>query len=319
MNIQILIQNGDMVFVPAVVDGIQWTTERKGIPGKLTFTAVNDGNLNVEEGNAVKMVVDGTNVFFGYIFTKTRDKNRQVSITCYDQLRYFKNKDTYSYVNKTASQLLMMVCDDFNLKYGNIEDTGYLIPQRLESNKTLFDIVQNALDATLMNTKKLYVLYDDFGRISLENIASMKVNLIIDAETGQNYDYKSTIDTQTYDQIKLTFDNESTGKRDVYLAKDTSNINKWGILQYYEQLQEGENGAAKAEQLLQYYNQKTRNLTVKNAWGDVRIRAGTSPLIQLNFDDIVINNYMVCEKVTHNFSNHEHTMDLTLSGGEFIA
>ena len=74
MNIQILIQNGDMVFVPAVVDGIQWTTERKSTPGKLTFTAVNDGNLNVEEGNAVKMVVDETNVFFGYIFTKPEIK-----------------------------------------------------------------------------------------------------------------------------------------------------------------------------------------------------------------------------------------------------
>ncbi len=226
MNVQILIQNEGAIVEPAVVEGIQWTTERKGTPGKLTFTALNDGNLDIEEGNAVKMMVDGQNVFYGYLFTKTRDKNHQVQVTCYDQLRYLKNKDTYSYVNKTASQLLMMICDDFNLKYENIEDTVYVIPQRSESNKTLFDIVQNALDTTLLNTKMLYVLYDDFGRITLRDIATMKINLMIDASSGQNYDYKSSIDSQTYDQIKLTYENEKTGKRDIYIAKDSGNINK---------------------------------------------------------------------------------------------
>lgn len=319
MNVKLLVQNEGNIFEPAVVEGIQWTTERKGTPGKLTFTAINDGRLDIGEGNAVRMAVDGGNVFFGYIFTKTRNKNRQVKVTCYDQLRYFKNKDTYSYTNKTASQLLMMICDDFNLKYENIEDTKYVIPQRLESNQTLFDIVQNALDTTLLNTKTLYVLYDDFGRLTLRDIAAMKINLIINDESGQNYDYKSSIDEQTYDQIKLTYDNEKSGKRDIYLAKDSENINRWGILQYYDQLQEGENGAAKADQLLQYYNRKTRNLTIQNAWGDIRIRAGTSPLIQMRFDDIILNNYMVCEKAVHNFKNNEHTMDLTLTGGEFIA
>mgnify|MGYP006993899929 FL=1 len=170
-----------------------------------------------------------------------------------------------------------------------------------------------------MNTQKVYVLYDDFGRISLKNIASMKVNLIIDADTGQNFEYKSSIDSQTYDQVKLTYDNEDTGKRDVYLVKDSENINKWGVLQYYDTLQDGENGASKAEQLLQYYNKKTRNLSVKSAWGDIRIRAGAAPVVSLNLGDIIVNNYMVCEKVTHTFKNGEHTMDLTLSGGEFIA
>lgn len=318
MEVQILIENEGIIYEPAVLDGIQWMTERKGSPGKLTFTAVNDELLNVTEGNAVKMMVDGQNVFYGYIFTKSRDKEKQVKITCYDQLRYLKNKDTYCYTNKTADQVLTMICDDFNLRYENIESTEFLIQQRSESNKTLFDIIQNALDLTLLNTKKLYVLYDDFGRIALQNIAAMKLNLIIDADTGQNFEYKSTIDSQTYDQIKLTYDNEESGKRDVYLAKDSENINKWGVLQYYEQLQEGEDGASKAEQLLQYYNKKTRNLSVKSAWGDIRVRAGTSLLIRLNLGDIVVNNFMVCEKVTHTFRCNEHTMDLTLSGGEFI-
>ena len=49
---QILIENEGIVYEPAVLDGIQWSTDRKGSPGKLTFTAVNDGILNVTEVNS---------------------------------------------------------------------------------------------------------------------------------------------------------------------------------------------------------------------------------------------------------------------------
>lgn len=319
MEVKILIQNGNVAYEPAVEDGIQWVTERKGSPGKLTFKVINDSVLNITEGNPVSLLVDGQCIFYGYIFTKSRDKNQRISITAYDQLRYFKNKDTYMYKNKKASDVLQMIADDFNLKCGSIEDTGYVIEKKLESNQTLFDIVQNALDSTLVNTKKLYVLYDDCGKITLKNIVSMKLNLIIDEETGQNFDYKSSIDSNTYNQVKLTFDNEKTGKRDVYLVKDSENINRWGVLQFYDTLQEGENGASKAEQLLSYYDKKTRNLSIKDAWGDIRVRAGVSPLIRLNLGDIVVNNYMVCEKVTHTFKDNQHTMSLDVSGGEFIA
>lgn len=285
MNCEILIQNGEKVYAPAVQEGIEWTTERKGSPGKLTFKVVMDDVLDIQEGNAVQFNVDGNHVFYGYVFKKSFDKDRIMSVTCYDQLRYFKNKDTYVYVGKTASQLLQMVCDDFNLKIGEVEKTGYVIAKKAEQNKTLFDIVQNALDSTLMNARKLYVLYDDFGRICLKNIASMKIPLLIDEETGQNFDYTSSIDSETYNRIKLTRDNEKTGKRDVYMVQDGEHINQWGVLQYYDTIKDGENGAAKAEALLQLYNTKTRNLSIKGAFGDIRIRAGTSPLIRLDSEN----------------------------------
>ena len=56
----------------------------------------------------------------------------------------------------------------------------------------------------------------------------------------------------------------TTKKRDVYITQDSSNINKWGILQYFDTLQKGENGQAKADALLKLYNKKTRNLKITN-------------------------------------------------------
>lgn len=318
MTTELYIVNGKTVYYPAVEEGIQWSTERKGSPGKLTFTVIKDAALNIQEGNAVSFSVDGQKCFYGYIFKKSRSKDNQISITAYDQLRYFKNKDTYSYIGKTASQLLKRICTDFGLRAGSIVDTGYVIPQKIERNKTLFDIMQSALDTTLMNTNSVYVLFDNYGEVCLKNISDMKVPIIIDSETGENFDYSSSIDEQTYNQVKLTFDNEKTGKRDIYLTKDSNHINEWGILQYYDTLQEGENGQEKAAKLLEYYNKKTRKLKITGAFGDLRVRAGTSPLIQLDLGDLVVSNFMLVSSASHEFKNGVHTMDLQLEGGEFI-
>lgn len=318
-KVEILIQNGSTVYEPVTQEDVTWETERKGVPGKFTFKVLKDDSINFQEGNPIRFSLGNTKAFYGFVFSKGRTKDKIITVTCYDQLRYFKNKDTYVYKNKTAGDVVTMIAKDFLLNIGTIEYTDYIIPSRVEDNKTLFDIAQNAIDMTLQNKKELYVLYDNFGKICLQNIERLKLGLIIDEETGENFDYKSSIDDQTYNQIKLIYENKDTGKREVYITKDSSKINEWGILQYFEKLQNNTNAKAKADALLQLYNKKTRKLTIKNALGDIRVRGGSSVIVKLDLGDIKIQNFMVVEKVKHTFKNNEHFMDLTLKGGEFIS
>lgn len=319
VDVELLIQHGNQVFQPVVEEGITWSTERKNTPGQLTFKVVKDDIINFTEGDAVRMKVNGTGVFYGFVFKKKRDKSNIITVTAYDQLRYLKNKDTYVYTNKTASELITMIAADFQMNTGTIEDTEFKIASRVESNTSLFDMIQNALDLTLQNNKYMYVLYDDFGRLTLKGLDSMRLNLLIDEETGENFDYESSIDDETYNRVKLTFDNEKTGKREVYIAQSGANINQWGVLQYYDTLKEGENGQAKADALLDLYNSKTRNLTVKNALGDVRVRAGSMVVVILDLGDVQVKNLMLVEKCKHEFKESEHFMTLTLRGGEINA
>lgn len=326
MKVELLISNssGTKAYIPAVEEGIEWTTERRSTPGKLTFSIVNDDKIDFTEGSAVRLKIDGKAVFFGFVFTKKRDKKQIITVTAYDQLRYLNNKDTYVYENKTASQFIKMIAADFSLNLGAIEDTSYIIPSRIEENTSLFDMIENALDITLRNAKEMYVLYDDFGKLTLKNISSMYVGkpgayLMIDEETGENYDYTSSIDSDTYNKIKLTYDNEDTGKREVYIAQDSSHMNQWGILQYFDTLSKGENGQAKADALLKLYNNKTRTLKITNAFGDTRVRAGSMIVINLDLGDVKVKNFMMVEKVRHTFKLDQHFMDLTLRGGDFIA
>lgn len=317
--------NGKQAYIPITEEGIEWSTERRSAPGKLTFNIIKDDIINFSEGSTVQLRVDNRNVFFGFVFTQKRDKDQIITVTAYDQLRYLNNKDTYVYENKTASQFIKMLADDFKLNAGTIENTGFVISSRVEENTSLFDMIENALDLTLMNNKEMYVLYDDFGKLTLKNISSMYVGdgngafLLIDEETGENFEYTSSIDSATYNKIKLTYDNDKTGKREVYISQDSSNINRWGVLQYFDTLQKGENGAAKADALLQLYNKKTRNLKIVNAFGDTRVRAGSMVAVSLTLGDMKLQNFMLVEKCKHIFKESEHFMDLTLRGGEFIA
>lgn len=314
MTVELLIEHEGILYAPAVEEGITWQTDRYGSPGELNFTVIRDSVLKIGSGDAVRLTVDGTGVFFGFVFQKAPKKGGTMEIKAYDQLRYFKNKDTYVYENKTAGELLQMLCADFNLNAGQIEDTGYKIESRVEDGQTLFDIMQNALDITLLNTGQMYVMFDDFGALALRNISGMAYNLLICENTAEDYKYTVSIDGETYNQIKLVFDNEESGKRDVYMTKHTGNINKWGILQYYDTLQKGENGAAKAEALLSLYNKETRNLSISNAFGDVNIRAGRMIVAMLDLGDMQLSNLMLVEKCKHTFQENIHFMDLTLRG-----
>ena len=317
METELIIQNGKKVYCPAVQEGIEWTTERSGSPGQLTFRVLEDEKLKITEGNAVRFKYKGKKVFYGFIFTRKIDSDGIVSVTAYDQLRYLKNKDTYVYENKTLTQVVKRILTDFSLRKGKLEQTGYVIPSRVEDGQTLFDIIANAQDLTMVNKGKMYVLYDDFGKIALKSIGNMKVNIVIDRDTGQKYDYTASIDSDTYNQVKLYYDNNQTGCREMYIAKSTKNINAWGVLQYYEKLQEGENGKVKADTLLDLYNARKKNLSVSQAVGDQRVRAGSMVVVSLKIDRKKILQYMLVEKCKHVYKDHEHWMDLTLRGGDF--
>ncbi|MCI8529033.1 MAG: hydrolase [Lachnospiraceae bacterium] len=321
MEIELFIgdDSGTKVYQPAVQEGIEWSTQRRSTPGQLTFKVIHDDTLVISEGSAVRMKADGDEIFFGFIFKQQRNKDGMISVTAYDQLRYLKNKDTKVFENKTAAQLIQMLAADYGLKVGTIEDTGYIIPSRVEENTSLFEMIENALDQTLTNTKEMYVMYDDFGRLTLKHLSSMAVGsqgayLVIDEETGENYDYSTSIDDETYNKIKLTYDNEDTGFREVYIAQDGTHMNQWGVLQYFDTISKGENGQAKADALLSLYNKKTQSLKITNAIGDNRVRAGSLVVIDLKMGDASLRNFMLVEQCKHSYKEGEHWMDLTLRG-----
>lgn len=316
--VTVTVNNGKKEFDIPVLDGMKVVWERKGTPGKLTFEAKYDKKYKTAEGNYVLVTVDKLKFFYGFIFTQSTSKDGIISYTVYDQLRYLKNKDTLLYKKKTADQVITMIAGKFGLKCGKLESTGYKIPKKVEENVTLFDAILNALDETMMVKNEVYTLYDKVGKLQLSKPGSMKVNTcLIDNETGQDFEYKTSIDTDVYNQIKLIYKNNKNACAEVYMARDKKNINKWGVLQYTDTIEDPDIGKLKSQALLVLYNSLCRTLTVKGVIGNKKVRAGSLVPVTLKLNDFKVSNYMLVEKVTHTFKNREYTMDLILSGGGF--
>lgn len=108
-----------------------------------------------------------------------------------------------------------------------------------------------------------------------------------------------------------------TGSSDTskaFLAQDRHNIEKWGLLRYFEEVQSESIGEVKAQALLNLYNRKTRSLVVKGAFGVTSVRPGCLVPTLLNLGDIELANYMLVNKITHTFSNDDYKMEMTLDG-----
>lgn len=78
---------------------------KKKHPGKLVFKVLKDDILDFSEGSPVRMKVDSDNVFFGFVFKQQRTKDKIITVTAYDQLRYLKIKIPRSMKEKRQTNL----------------------------------------------------------------------------------------------------------------------------------------------------------------------------------------------------------------------
>ncbi len=313
---ELFIENA-VIYAPVLKGEITWSSYRSGSASWLKFSVMKDDIIDFREGSPVKLRVNGKDVFFGYVFTKYRRDKYFIDVIAYDQLRYLKNKDSYIYENKKYSELLKMIANDFNLRIGEICDTGYVIERRVEEG-TLFDILANAADLTYKATGKSYVLYDDSGRIVLKKSEDMKSDICIDESQMQGYEYKTSIDKDVYNKIKIARDNDETGEREFYVYNGAENQEFWGVLQYYERLSDKDADIGlKGKTLLEKYNMLYRGLTIKNVFGNTQIRGGSKVYVKLELGDMLLAAEMTAEKAVHHFDGDGYFMDITLSGGEF--
>lgn len=303
-------ENGAVHDVTTLLVSPKWKTARRGSAGSLSFSALPSA-VGWRHGGIIRVTHGGAGIFYGYVFKLKTGSDGVTDVTAYDQLRYLKNKSTYVFTNVTASRVIRQICGDFGLETGDIPDTGYVIPSMVEDGQELFDIMLKALDHTLINTNRMFYLWDDFGKISVSEVSDGKLGFMLgDGSLATDYSYESSIDGNTCNQVRLLRDNAQTGKRDLYLFKDSANIERWGLLQYYENVDESMNAAQIEERgslLLELYNRPERSFSVE-AVSDLRARAGKMIFVAIRA--LGIKQFFLIEEAEHDLS--EKTMNLKL-------
>ena len=147
----------------------------------------------------------------------------------------------------------------------------------------------------------------------------MKQSAVIsdDSNLG-DYEWKNSIDSDTYNRIKIVRDNKETKGRDVYIAQDSNSIAKWGRLQYFYKADEKMNEAQISEMLdgtLKLKNRESKTLKLKDVIGtdlaaDLMLRAGAGVYVDIKKKGI--SQFYLIEEATHKFTKNQHVMDFEL-------
>ncbi len=303
-----------------VAKDVEITTNRMDSPGKMTFTCLESESIGIPEGSSVEFAVDGKKMFKGYVFTIERNRDGETTYTAYDQLRYLKANASYVFENMSLSQIIQQIATDFGLMVGSLADTGYVFPCLIKEDVGCLDIIFEALEQTIIQTGKIFLFYDDAGQLTLIEAKALFVRTLIgDRSLVTDYTYKRDIDSDTYNRIKLVKKNEQTGRTEAYVHEDSETIKKWGILQYYTQVDENMNDAQIDEMCkmyLQYYNRVLQTITLE-ALGVPEIHAGSIvPICIGAIEELAVPRLLLAEKVTHNFEADVHTMSIEVKSFE---
>lgn len=313
--IEVQIENkvfGKTYDVTTLITSLDFSDSLNDGCSKLEFSYLNEGMV-FPNGSLVRLIYDTTNVFCGYIFSYERSQSKEISAVAYDQIRYLKAKDTMVIKDMRADELIAAIAAKFQLKTGTLANTGYKLPVAVKDNQTYLDMIYEALSNTLVSTKKKFAFYDNYGMLQLTDLMDMRLPLIIgDGSLATGYKYGQSIDENTYNLIKLSRENENTGKREIYIAQDSTSFKQFGMLQYFETVDKNSNPEQiknKADALLKLMNSETKSMSV-DAIGDIRVRAGCG--IVAKIAELELTHYLLVKSCKHSFKSNLHTMSLEL-------
>lgn len=273
-----------------------------------------DPDMVIQEGSLVSFRYKGTDIFFGVVFETSRNEKGRITATCYDQLRYLKDKDTRIRVNMTLTQLVTQIAADRGLRVGKMDDSGVVLGKYIFEGSTDLDTIYASINDNLLANSYWYRFADDFGALTLTDLRDMMLPLAIgDQSLAAGYSYGRSIDSDTFNRVKLARTDKETGIQHILVVEDGANIAKWGNLQYFETVDENMNEGQMnqlANAILKTKNRVVAGIDFDGAIGDARVKAGSG--IKLEIASAGINQWAFVRNVTHHFGHSIHTMDLSL-------
>lgn len=314
---EVLVDNRDGTVLDIPISSLSWSTERICSAGALEASLVLEDPIKypVTNGAVIRVKEGSQKIFYGYVFSNGFTLNPETTIKAYDQLRYLKNSDTFVLPASTATNAIRRIVDQFGLKVGSFENTGYRVPGIVEDDKQALDVVAKYLDSTLIATNQNYVLFDDFGSLALRNIYNMAIpadvfyigeeSLLFDMDYSRSID-----DDNVANRVKLVHDNKESGRREVYIAQDSKNIAKWGQLQKFRKVDENMTAAQirdLANKMIDLMNREIETLELQ-CLGNWRVRAGS--FVYIYIEKFNIKKYFLVDECTHEWNEGVHTMDL---------
>ncbi len=314
-GLRVYIKSGTRIY-EAVLSGKAELEREEFCASKFTFTVVKDENISFFEGDAVSVKYGGELIFYGFVFSKERNKENLITTVAYDQLRYLKNKRTYTRGYMSLGEIVSKIADDNRMRKGDIARTSVrLMPMAVE-RISLLDVIAKAAADTLALGGGRFSLSDEAGYMTLRSESEMETDVYINAKLAEDFYYKDSIDDVTYNMVELYSDKPRYNLRTVTTVSDPATMKKWGTLILSKKAEVPEAALSEARGLLKKYNRVQRTILLKSAAGRSVLRGGSIVYVSAEMGDLGLEGRMRVTKAVHRFENNVYLTDLYLDGSE---
>ena len=320
MRIRLFIEHHGTVYdaTEILTDDMQWESSIRGEAGRLHFSVVRDGVINFVEGDKVQLYTDGELRFAGWVMKKERTDAQIIAVTAYDQIFYLaKNRGTYVYWDKTAIDVIRMIAGEYGLQTGELTDTGWVIPQRIEEGHTLLDMILSALELSARATGKEFFFFDKGGRLTVKERKEMQSNGIFRCDGGiASYTYETDISKDTYNGVRLYQAGRKETERLTFQKENAQRVKEWGRLYAYRHVPFELNQAQLqeiADGILREKCHIRKILVVENINGDVDVQAGQSIYLEIpDLAEVGIEKSVLVERCIHIYRDGEHRIRMVI-------
>ncbi|MHA6488018.1 XkdQ/YqbQ family protein [Bacillus cabrialesii] len=304
----------DTEWLELVAESVSLEGHRYQAPRSIEATIVikqgDQTYYSVTEGDTVLFKWKGKELFRGIVFARTPDEHT-LAFSAYDMLQYLvKNQDVYVFSNQRADQMIRRIANDFQIPTTSIPNTGHTIKSLvIKNDTTLYDIILKALKQTKSQTGRHYQLYSEKGKLGLRAWPDPSEVWVL--ETGVNitgYQYSTSInDTATRVVLRRQKDNKTYKAS----AKDSSGLNKYGVLQYTETVTDDINQAQLQQRAdVRIAEKKGVKKELKNiqAVGIPEVQSGLP--VYISIPEAGIKKTYWVDTDRHEFKGTKHTMTI---------
>lgn len=323
-GISLIIIKGEQGYdVTQLVETIKWKGRKGSSARTLTATLIDDdgykharSGIDVEKGHQCLFNYNGKELFRGIIMTQTQTNRKKLQFTAYDNGIYLaNNKDTFTYENKTASDVFRDCCTRFGLPMGEVAKCSYKIPELTKSKTTAFDAIADALSLDFDATGIRHYVASSKGKLNLltrrENIMQWVI------EVGQNittYSY-----TRSIEDIKTRVKMVSKEGTTVAEKKNAALEKRIGVFQEIDQPDESLTTAQVNDLIASILEEKStpeRTLNVE-AVGIAEVISGIG--VYIIIPELGLSRTFYVDEDTHTFKDNMHTMTLKLNYANDLA
>lgn len=318
MTVQVFILKGatEMIDITELTEKVTWSGKKNVAPRTLTLdmTKWKHGGhsyATINNGDGVIFRFNDKELFRGIVFQNGEGSTAKQKIVAYDIGVYLvKNKDTYLFTKQTANAVFSRICKDFGLSTGSIASTGYVVPFRLFSGDTLYDMIQTYLYLTYKEKNIKYAITVSEGKINLIKRSEQIVMWAIESGVSLGeYDYNRSIEN-TVTQVKLQAGEE---KKVITVVKKSTLAKTFGVLQHYEKTGDKLTKAqvdSRAAGILKNKAKEEKTFKIKHTNGVAEIITGKA--VYIIIPDLGIKRAYYVEEDKHTFTGSNHDMDLNL-------